>query len=95
MEDLAAPFKFDILVQLVNIPARITIHELQHLSIETRDALREALADFVILDSNYIPDRGRMSILLVASSFNIPSITFTTENMLVKSLDHVHPLYYI
>jgi len=32
------------LAQLANIPARITIHELLHLSKETREALRDALA---------------------------------------------------
>ena len=33
------PFRFDILAQLANIPARITIHELFHLSKETRETL--------------------------------------------------------
>jgi len=42
---LDTPFRFDILVQLANIPARITIHELLRLSKETREALRDALAD--------------------------------------------------
>jgi len=39
------PFRFDILAQLANIPARITIHELLLLSKETREALRDALAN--------------------------------------------------
>jgi len=42
---LDAPFPFDILVQLANIPTRITIHELLHLPKETREALRDALAN--------------------------------------------------
>ena len=42
---LNMPFRFDILAQLANIPARITIHELLRLSKETREALRDALAD--------------------------------------------------
>ena len=42
---LDVPSCFDILTQLANIPARITIHELLHLSKETREALRDALAD--------------------------------------------------
>ena len=39
------PFRFDILAHLANIPARITIHELLRLSKETREALRDALAN--------------------------------------------------
>jgi len=42
---LNAPFHFDILAQLANIPARITLHELLRLSKKTREALRDALAD--------------------------------------------------
>ena len=30
-QGLNAPFRFDILAQLANIPARITLHELLHL----------------------------------------------------------------
>jgi len=39
------PFRFDILAQLVNIPACITLHELLRLLKETREALRDALTD--------------------------------------------------
>ena len=39
------PFRFDILAQLANIPARITIHKLLRLSKQTREALRDALAN--------------------------------------------------
>ena len=39
------PFRFDTLAQLANIPARITIHELIRFSKETREALRDALAN--------------------------------------------------
>ena len=39
------PFHFDILTQLANILARITIHELLRLSKETREALRDELAN--------------------------------------------------
>ena len=44
-EGSSAPFQFDVMAQLANIPARITLHELQRLSKSTREALREALAD--------------------------------------------------
>ena len=36
---LNMPFRFDILAQLANIPARITKHELLRLSKETREEL--------------------------------------------------------
>jgi len=42
---LDAPFRFDILAQLANILPQITIHELFCLSKETREALRDALAN--------------------------------------------------
>ena len=42
---LNVPFRFNILAQLANVPARITIHELLRLLKETREALRNALAN--------------------------------------------------
>ena len=45
VEGPSAPFNFDVLAQLANIPARITLYELLRLSKTTRKALREALAD--------------------------------------------------
>ena len=42
---LNTPFRFDMLTQLANISARITLHELLHLSKEMREALRDAFAD--------------------------------------------------
>ena len=43
-EGTLAPYRFDVLAQLANIPARITLYELPRLSKSTREALREALA---------------------------------------------------
>src|SRR3954470_15530672 len=43
--EVSQPFRFDIINQLANIPARITFYELLKLSKSTREALREALAD--------------------------------------------------
>ena len=43
--ELNAHFHFDILAQLANIPASITLHELLRLSMKTRESLRDALAD--------------------------------------------------
>src|SRR3954471_24865860 len=39
------PFRFDIINQLANIPAKITLYELLKLSKSTREALKEALAE--------------------------------------------------
>lgn len=36
---------FDVLAQLANIPSKITLYELLHLSKATKDASREALVD--------------------------------------------------
>lgn len=44
-EATITPFQFDMLAQVGNIPARITLHKLLWLSKTTRDALREALAN--------------------------------------------------
>jgi len=44
-EGSSAPYRFDVLAQLANIPARITLYELLRLSKSTREALRETLAD--------------------------------------------------
>ena len=44
-EGSSAPYRFDVLAQLANIPARITLYEFLRLSKSTRKALREALAD--------------------------------------------------
>jgi len=42
-QGLNAPFCFNILAQMTNIPARITLDELLHLSKEMRKALRMSL----------------------------------------------------
>ena len=42
-KELNAPFCFDMLTQLANIPARITLHELLCLLKEMREAVRDAL----------------------------------------------------
>ena len=41
----SAPYRFDILAQLANIPVRITLYEFLRLSKSTREALNEVLAD--------------------------------------------------
>jgi len=87
-------FRFDVMAQLANIPARITLYELLGLSKFTRDALREALADAEIFmtqiptmcakkDDNHCHHTSKQ----------FPCITFTQENMQVKE-KHDRPLYY-
>jgi len=44
-EGSSAPYCFDVLAQLANFKARITLYELLRLSKSTREALREDLAD--------------------------------------------------
>src|SRR3954465_11257669 len=43
--EVSQPFRFDIINQLANIPARITLYELLKLSKSTRESLRETLDD--------------------------------------------------
>ena len=44
-EGTLAPYRFDVLAQLANIPVRITLYELLRLLKSTREALKEALAN--------------------------------------------------
>ena len=89
---LNMPFYFDILAQLANIPARITIHELFRLSKEIREVLRDALANlesFLI----YIPEIPRGDTQPSCSECHhvqskVPAITFIAEDMLLKDNKH-------
>jgi len=95
---LDAPFCFDILAQLANIPTRITIHELLCLSKEIREALKDALANselFLI----HMPEASEDDSQPLCPEFHhvqlkMPAITFTTEDMLLKDNKHYRPLYY-
>jgi len=87
-------FYFDVMAQLANILAQITLYELLRLSKSTRDALREALADAEIFVTQ---------ILAICSEKDdnhchhtlkqFPCITFTSEDMQVKT-KHDRLLYY-
>ena len=95
---LNMPLRFDILAQLANIPARITIHELLHLSNETREALRDALANSESF-LTYMPEIPRVDTQPSCSECHhvqskVPAITFTAEDMLLKDNKHDRPLYY-
>jgi len=53
------PFRFNILAQLINITAHITLHELIRLSKETRKTLRDALAHLESFLIHTIPYRQK------------------------------------
>jgi len=78
-------FHFDIMAQLANIPARITLYELLRLFKSTRDALREALAD-VENFMTHIPaicgEKDDNHCHHTSKQFSC--ITFTSEDMQVK-----------
>ena len=84
------PFRFDILAQLANIPARITIHELLRLSKETREALRDALANSESF-LTYMPETPNDDAQSSCPECHhvqskVPAITFTAEDMLADVL---------
>jgi len=78
----STPFRFDVLAQLANIPARITLYKLLRFFKSIRDALREALADTEVLITQ-IPimckeeDNKHCHHILKQFSY----ITFTSEDM--------------
>jgi len=45
VEGSSTPFRFNVLAQLANLPAQITLYKLLRLSKSIRKALREALAN--------------------------------------------------
>jgi len=96
---LNMPFRFDILAHLANIPAHITIHELLHLSKETREALRDALANsesFLTYMPNIPKDDTQSSCPECHHvQSKVSTIIFTAEDMLLKDNKHDRPLYYI
>ena len=91
---LNMPFRFDILAQLANIPARITIHELLRLSKETREALRDALANSESFLTYMSDDTQSSCPECHHVQSKVPAITFTAEDMLLKDNKHDRPLYY-
>jgi len=91
-------FRFDILAQLANIPPWITIHELLHLSKETREALRDALANSESF-LTHIPEASQYDIQHLCPEYHhvqlkMPAITFTAKDMLLKDNKHDRQLYY-
>src|SRR4051812_28721543 len=87
------PFRFDIINQLANIPARITLYELLKLSKSTREALREALADVEVFVTQLpigstIDEPHSLSVSCVPTD-----IVFNPEDMQVQGR-HARPLYF-
>lgn len=97
---LNTAFQFDVMAQLANIPARITLHELFRLSRETREALKEALTQlesFLTQLTPQLTESGDGEPLCSHSNMamqHVPSITFTDEDMLLKDNNHDRPLYH-
>src|SRR4051812_6046930 len=92
-DEVSQPFLFDIINQLANIPAKITLYELLKLSKSTREALREALADAEVFVTQLpigstIDEPHRLSISCV-----LTDIVFTPEDMQVQGR-HARPLYF-
>jgi len=91
---LSTPFCFDVMAQLANIPAWITLYELLRLSKSTRNALREALADaevFVTQIPAICGEEDDSHCHHTSKQFRC--ITFTPEDMQVKG-KHDRSLYY-
>src|SRR3954468_22631997 len=91
--EVSQPFRFNIINQLANIPARITLYELLKLSKSTRKALREALADAKVFVTQLpigstIDEPHSLSISCV-----LTNIIFTPEDMQVQGR-HARPLYF-
>jgi len=90
----STPFYFDVLVQLANIPTRITLYKLLRLSKSIRDALREALADAEIFMAQILAIcREEDDNHCQHTSKQFFCITFTPEDMQIKE-KHNGPLYY-
>src|SRR4051812_23538415 len=91
--EVSQPFRFDIINQLANIPARITLYELLKLSKSTREALRKALADAEV----FVTQLPIGSAIDEPHSLNIScvptDIIFTPEDMQVQGR-HARPLYF-
>src|SRR3954468_8705737 len=91
--EVSQPFRFDIINQLANIPARITLYELLKLSKSTREALREALADAEVSVTQLpigstIDEPNSLNVSCVPTD-----IVFTPEDMQVQGR-HARPLYF-
>lgn len=93
---IGVSFRFDVLAQLANIFARITLYEFLQLSKVTKDALIETLADSkTFLTQIAEPSANEKAPYPSChQTQKIPHITFSPEDMQVKNLKYNIPLYY-
>jgi len=68
----STPYRFNILAQLANIPARITLYELLRLSKSTREVLREALVDAEVFMTQILAEPQRNMKKTASTSLNMP-----------------------
>ena len=94
-EGHSTPFRFNVLAQLANIPARITLYELLRLSKTTREALREALANSEAFSAHVaeVPTEEGQCSQCHQTLAEMPCISFSQEDMQVKG-KHDRPLYF-
>src|SRR4051812_39707611 len=92
-DEVSQPFRFDIINQLANIPARITLYELLKLSKLTREALREALTDAEVFVAQLPIGSTIDEPHILSISCVLTNIVFTPEDMQVQGR-HVRPLYF-
>ena len=89
-----APYRFDVLAQLANIPARITLYELLRLSKSTKEALKEALADVEVFMAWILaePEEEDEENCLHTSQ-HAPCIIFTPDDMQVRGKHDPYTLH--
>jgi len=94
VEGSSTPYRFDVLAQVANISAKITLYELLRLSKSIREALREALADAEAYMARIPvkPEEEDRENCFHASQY-VPCITFTPDDMHVKG-KHDRLLYF-
>lgn len=91
MPDTAKPTHFDIVKQSDQILVRVSLHGLLKLSLTTREALREVLADAEIFITQ-LAEPSQQEVLQIGERHNL--ITFSYEDMLICGM-HERPLYLI
>ena len=90
---LNAPFRFDILAQLANILARMTLYKLLHLSKKTRQMLRDVLANsktfLTQVSATPTDDKGIPCPQCHLEQRQVPSITFTPRTCSTKIINMI------
>jgi len=92
-EGPSKPYRFNVLAQLANITARITLYELLRPSKSTREALREALADVEAFMTQIPAKPEKDEENCLHTSHHFPCTMFTPDDMQVKE-KYDRPLYF-